>query len=146
MDPVQETESIVKRYAAVTAEQDEWGICCVLGLAADSKSLLRHSVEPVQCALQLLSSLTQASCELGRMPDQRTDTRATAPAAGPHRSSQSKAGCHDQDVVGLCLPASRQVCWTVIAVHPPAFTACSCAADEASEWGMGARQSWPPPG
>ena len=53
----------MKRYAAVIAEQDEWGLCYALGLKADSEKLTRHSVEPVQCALQLLSSLTQASCE-----------------------------------------------------------------------------------
>ena len=60
----------MKRYAAVIAEQDEWGICYALGLKADSKKLPRHSMEPVQCALQLLSSLTQASCENSLMPIQ----------------------------------------------------------------------------
>ena len=66
--PVQETEPIVKRYAAVIAEQDEWGICYALGLKADCEKLPRHSMQPVQCALQLLSSLTQASRENGLMP------------------------------------------------------------------------------
>ena len=65
---MQETETIVKRYAAVIAEQDEWGICYALGLKADSEKLPKRSMEPVQCALQLLSSLTQASHEKGCVP------------------------------------------------------------------------------
>ena len=53
----------MKRYAAVIAEQDECGICYALGLKADSEKLPRRSLEPVQCALQLLSCLNQASRE-----------------------------------------------------------------------------------
>ena len=75
----------MKRYAAVTAEQDEWGICYALGLKADSEKLPGRSMEPVQCALQLLSALTQASPK-GLMPIMLIDRQATAQITYPQSS------------------------------------------------------------
>ncbi len=57
---VQETEVILKRYGAVTAERDDWGICAALGLGAYAEEALGIGVKSVQLALQLLSSLCQA--------------------------------------------------------------------------------------
>jgi len=57
----QETETVLNRYGAVTAERDEGGICCALGLGASADNASGNGAKPVQCALQLLTTMSQAS-------------------------------------------------------------------------------------
>lgn len=61
---MQETEAVLKRYGAVAAERDEWGFCCALGLEASCEKNPSNGLKSVQCALQLLSSLSQASTDM----------------------------------------------------------------------------------
>ena len=59
----QKTQAVLKRYGAVTAERDSWGFCCALGLGASADKALRDGLKAVQCALQLMSCIGQASLQ-----------------------------------------------------------------------------------
>lgn len=65
---LQKTQAVLKRYGAVTTERDGWGICYALGLGASGENALSTGLRPVQCALQLLSCIGQASPPAGPHP------------------------------------------------------------------------------
>ncbi len=83
----QKTQAVLKRYGAVPVERDGWNICCALGLSASTEKAPGASLRPVQCALQLLSCVAEASlsAEPPAMLSQHASAVLLAGIAADHR-------------------------------------------------------------